>query len=91
MKIKVDGFFMEEDGRRKVDLLSLESQIMAVWQTADDLSLVVKNFDLLSMDQATNLLIGVEELHRLRIESLWEVFDHASYNYFMEEKESSGE
>ena len=53
---------------------TLEAQIMAAWNTKEDLDLFLKSFDNLTDEQA-NFLIGLSEIHESRMSVLWETFE----------------
>ena len=57
----------------KVDL---ESAIMKVWQTADDIDLLFKHMidspKVMTEDEIANALLGIKQLHEMR---MWELDD----------------
>jgi hypothetical protein len=59
-----------------MDRFELEDAIMACWHTADDLKLVTKQIlegdgD---KDNLANALIGIQELHNLRCQRVFDIF-----------------
>jgi len=67
------------------DRFDLEEAIMAAWGTKDDIKLLYGiHMDSprgpLDMDQLTNALIGIEYLHELRMQRIWDIF-----SYFVDE------
>jgi hypothetical protein len=61
-----------------VDRFDLEDAIMAAWQTENDLGLFVEQYydgsKRMSEDDVANVLIGLKELHSLRMNKLWDTF-----------------
>lgn len=60
------------------DRFDLESAITAAWQTENDLELFVEQYydgsKIMSQDDVANVLIGLKELHSLRMNKLWDTF-----------------
>lgn len=60
------------------DRFDLESAITAAWQTENDLELFVEQYydgsKIMSQDDVANVLIGLKELHGLRMNKLWDTF-----------------
>lgn len=60
------------------DRFDLESAIMAAWQTENDLELFIEQYydgsKIMSQDDVANVLIGLKELHSLRMNKLWDTF-----------------
>ena len=57
------------------DRFNLEDAIMAAWQTENDLELFVEQYyDGMSQDDVVNVLIGLKNLHSLRMNKLWDTF-----------------
>jgi len=56
---------------------TLEDQIMECWGVVDDLDMVYSNEDLYhDEDRMMNVLLGMQELYRLRFERLFQTFEH---------------
>jgi hypothetical protein len=78
---------LERQGLRTVlanytgyDFVDLESQIMTVWQTKDDLDAITERIyddpdGPMTEDEIGNVLIGLSELHETRCKKLWKVFE----------------
>lgn len=60
----------------------LEQDIMSAWATADDIKLVLHSFDSLSEDQRMNALIGIEQMHTLRMNKLFATFETFLKEYY---------
>lgn len=63
------------------DRFDLESAITAAWQTENDLDLFIEQYydgsQIMSQDDVANVLIGITELHALRMNKLWDTFTRA--------------
>ena len=64
---------------KKYDRFNLESEIMSVWNTKDDLESITSRMmddpDPMSEDEIANVLIGLTELHDIRCKKLFNVFE----------------
>jgi hypothetical protein len=64
---------------KKYDRFNLESEIMSVWNTKDDLESITSRMmddpDPMSEDDIANVLIGLTELHDIRCKKLFNVFE----------------
>jgi hypothetical protein len=64
---------------KKYEIFDLESEIMSVWNTKDDLELITSRMmddpDPMSEDEIANVLIGLTELHDIRCKKLFNVFE----------------
>ena len=64
---------------KKYEIFDLESEIMSVWNTKDDLELITSRMmddpDPMSEDDIANVLIGLTELHDIRCKKLFDVFE----------------
>lgn len=60
-----------------MDRFNLEEAIMECWHTADDINLTIKPLldGEVDSDDLANLLIGVRELHNLRMRKVMEIFE----------------
>ena len=78
---------------QKYDRFNLESEIMSVWQTKDDLESITSRMrddpDPMTEDDITNVLIGLSELHDIRCKKLFNVFESMVKNNCFIEKEIS--
>jgi hypothetical protein len=58
--------------------IDLESAIMAVWQTSEDIKLLYKHHGdhpvPMSDDEVANALLGIECLHNMRMEALMDTY-----------------
>jgi len=61
-----------------MDRFNLEEAIMSVWQMENDLGLLVEQYydapKPMTQDEVANVLIGLKELHGLRMNKLWDTF-----------------
>ena len=56
---------------------TLEDQIMECWGVVDDLDMVYSTEALYEdQDRMMNVLLGMQELYRLRFERLFQTFEH---------------
>ena len=56
---------------------TLEDQIMECWGVVDDLDMVYSTEALYDdQDRMMNVLLGMQELYRLRFERLFQTFEH---------------
>ena len=64
---------------KKYEIFDLESEIMSVWNTKDDLESITSRMmddpDPMSEDDIANVLIGLTELHDIRCKKLFNVFE----------------
>jgi hypothetical protein len=60
-----------------MDRFELEEAIMACWNTADDLKLVTQQIldGADDKDNLANALIGIQELHNLRCQRVFDIFE----------------
>ena len=60
------------------DRFDLEQCLMECWHTADDIDLLIPQIleDGVDPDDIANLLIGIRELHNLRMRKALDVFEH---------------
>ena len=69
---------------QKYDRFNLESEIMHVWNTKDDLESITSRMmddpDPMSEDDIANVLIGLSELHDIRCKKLFNVFEDMVHN-----------
>jgi hypothetical protein len=62
---------------KPITRFTLEDQIMECWGVVDDLDMVYSNEDLYhDEDRMMNVLLGMQELYRLRFERLFQTFEH---------------
>jgi hypothetical protein len=66
--------------RNKMDRFDLETEIMSVWNTENDLDtmlyrLMDSSDGPCSEDDIANMLLGLKELHKSRCLKLWDVFE----------------
>jgi hypothetical protein len=52
---------------------------MSAWTTSEDIKLIWEQYydgmDKLSEDQVANLLLGLQEIHNLRCQKLWDIYE----------------
>ena len=65
---------------KKYEIFDLESEIMSVWNTKDDLESITSRMmddpdGPLTEDEIENVLIGLTELHDIRCKKLFNVFE----------------
>ena len=60
-----------------MDRFELEDAIMACWHTSDDLKLVAQQIldGADDKDNLANALIGIQELHNLRCQRVFDIFE----------------
>lgn len=60
-----------------MDRFELEDAIMACWHTSNDLKLVTKQIleGADDKDNLANALIGIQELHNLRCQRVFDIFE----------------
>jgi hypothetical protein len=60
------------------DRFDLEQAIMTCWNTADDLDILAESVleDGLDEDAVSNALLGLQQLHHLRMSRLWNIFEY---------------
>tara|TARA_R110000868_G_scaffold74031_1_gene214232 strand:+ start:76 stop:294 length:219 start_codon:yes stop_codon:yes gene_type:complete len=62
---------------KPITRFTLEDQIMECWGVVDDLDMVYSNEALYqNEDRMMNVLLGMQELYRLRFERLFQTFEH---------------
>lgn len=70
---------LKEDTLKPVDRFDLEQAIMAAWGTCEDLDLIFRRFyewhEDMSVDDLANLIIGIKELHQIRCQRVWDIFE----------------
>jgi hypothetical protein len=71
-----DDFGDDDDCGALEDRFDLEDAIMSCWNTCDDLSLLLRNVleDSPDEDDIANAVQGIEALHKLRCQRLFDVF-----------------
>jgi hypothetical protein len=59
------------------DRFELEQSVMECWRTADDLQLIAVSATAADhdVDKLANVLLGLAELHTLRVQRLWDIFE----------------
>ena len=59
------------------DRFDFEQQIMKVWSITDDLDLLLEGVleKDMSKDDISNVLLGLKELHNMRTEKLFDMFE----------------
>ena len=84
-----NGYVMEDDNWDKpVDIYTLDQIIMQVWQSKEDLELVVNKFDELDEDQKMNALIGLVQMIDLRCDRLYSTYNAIFQNQRVKAGES---
>ena len=60
-----------------MDRFELEDAIMACWHTSDDINLVTQQIldGADDKDKLSNALIGIQELHNLRCQRVFDIFE----------------
>ena len=80
---------------QKYDRFNLETEIMSVWNTKDDLESITSRMmddpDPMSEDDIANVLIGLSELHDIRCKKLFNVFESMVKNNCFKSEEKSME
>ena len=62
---------------KPITRFTLEDRIMECWGVVDDLDMVYSNEALYQdEDRMMNVLLGMQELYRLRFERLFQTFEH---------------
>lgn len=63
--------------KNDVDRFDLEQAIMTCWNVADDLEILIESVveGGLDEDVIANALIGLQQLHHLRMNRLWNIFE----------------
>jgi hypothetical protein len=68
-----------ESLKSSLDRFDLEQAIMSAWTTSEDIKLIWEQYydgmDKLSEDQVANLLLGLQEIHNLRCQKLWDIYE----------------
>jgi hypothetical protein len=61
---------------------------MSCWQTKDDIDLLADRFSEKEMtkDEVLNALVGVSQIHHMRSEKLFDIFERMLSNIYREEK-----
>lgn len=64
--------------KKAYDRFDLEQAIMTCWNTADDLDILAESVleDGLDEDAVSNALLGLKQLHHLRMARLWNIFEY---------------
>ena len=79
----------------KYDRFGLEDEIMKVWNTTTDLDsimyAVLDSKDPPDEDKLTDLLLGVRELHEVRMQELMEYFENLIHENVFHDRQSFGE
>ena len=74
-----------------MDRFNLEEEIMASWQTADDLNLAITSILdgtlKLTEDNVANIFCGIKELHNIRSKRLFNTFETMVENEIITNKE----
>ena len=84
-----NGYIMEDDNWDKpVDIYTLDQIIMQVWQSKEDLDLVVNKFDELDEDQKLNALIGLTQMIDMRCDRLYSTYSAIFQNQRVKAGES---
>ena len=84
-----NGYVMEDDNWDKpVDIYTLDQIIMQVWQSKEDLELVVNKFDELDEDQKLNALIGLTQMIDMRCDRLYSTYSAIFQNQRVKAGES---
>ena len=84
-----NGYIMEDDNwERPVDIHTLDQIIMQVWQSKEDLELVVNKFDELDEDQKLNALIGLTQMIDMRCDRLYSTYSAIFQNQRVKAGES---
>ena len=84
-----NGYVMEDDNwERPVDIYTLDQIIMQVWQSKEDLELVVNKFDELDEDQKLNALIGLTQMIDMRCDRLYSTYSAIFQNQRVKAGES---
>lgn len=65
-----------------------EDAITKLWQTTDDLNLVCGSLSEDDEDGILNKLTGIAELHDLRVQRVWEIFENLIANGIITSEES---
>ena len=62
---------------QQYDRFHLETEILNVWHTKDDLDIITERFldELLTVDEVGNLLIGLSAMHDIRCQKLFLIFE----------------
>jgi hypothetical protein len=60
-----------------MDRFDLEQAIMACWSTKEDIRLISENImeKNLSEDEIANSLIGIEAIHDMRVQKVFDIFE----------------
>lgn len=69
-------------------IFDLEQQILEAWRVVDDIEIVYHGMDNMDEDQQMNVLLGVEQLYRLKFEKLWETFEKHVQEFHAYRKEA---
>ena len=62
---------------KQIDRFTLEDQIMQCWGVTDDIDMVYSTEALYEdQDRMMNVLLGMQELYRMRFQRLYDTFEH---------------
>jgi hypothetical protein len=67
----------------KIDRFDLEQDIMNCWQVVDDIKTLTKRYldgPVMSQDEVSNVLIGLEALYQMKFEQLFGTFEQCIKN-----------
>jgi hypothetical protein len=67
----------------------LEEHIMSAWTTEDDLKLLIHTYDSLDEDQRLNALIGIQQMHSMRMNRVFLTFEVFLKEYYRARKTSA--
>ena len=74
-----NGYKCDDKGKR-IDRFHLETAIMEVWQTVEDLKLVYEALDGMSTDQVMGAVDGARIFADMRCNKLWDTFEAVLHN-----------
>lgn len=70
---------LKQESPKTKNRFDLEQDIMAAWQTAEDIRLIYEKFyenhEYMTVDDMANLLLGLQNLHHIRCERLFSTFE----------------
>lgn len=65
--------------KSSLDRFDLEQAIMSAWTTSEDIKLIWQQYydgrEKMSEDQVANLLLGLQEIHNLRCQKMWDIYE----------------
>jgi hypothetical protein len=68
-----------ESLKSSLDRFDLEQAIMSAWTTSEDIKLIWQQYydgrEKMSEDQVANLLLGLQEIHNLRCQKMWDIYE----------------